>query len=546
MKQQLACLQISVGNGRQRLFLAVRRHFIWKRGRPVAAAAHAARREVAAVGDVEGAHLVVLRAVGDAEAGRAAAAASPFRVGAGADLGDADRVLLLVDLDAVAEHQAVGDRVAVGYPAVDFRSGRAALRAEELLVDVRIIVLAPVVAGDNREARPDAARSLGQPIAVPGVGEGLLRRDHQPLADVRRRHRAGVGEARDTDHAVLAQPHVDAAEGAGVVRDVGVDAVEDPGHDVVHGAGARFVDSRRHAVDVIGQVDVDHRRLGVDAHLHVDRDAVRQRPEGVVPAVAGDRPLRHLRDDVRHPPLGVVEPLLDELLHRLDAVLGDEVLQPALADAGRANHRQVIAVPLVRHADAAAAHTDDVADVGVVTLHADGGEDDPPFLVDVAGEGHVGGWVGVAAVGLMRLGGGGEEVLAIDEDGDQDDMICRVGVAEVGIVMEEGVALADIVMQIGDRLGQKLHADDVHRQPLGGSEEAVVAGDERAGEVARHVEHRRAPGAQQRVLHLAHDGVEAVGDDRQQNRIERHQALTSSRSASATANASASVPISSR
>ena len=43
---------------------------------------------------------------------------------------------------------------------------------------------------------------------------------------------------------------------------------------------------------------------------------------------------------------------------------------------------------------------------------------------------------------------------------------------------------------------------------------------ERAGEVARHVQHGRAARAQERVLHLAHDRVQAVRDHREQHRIE--------------------------
>ena len=43
-------------------------------------------------------------------------------------------------------------------------------------------------------------------------------------------------------------------------------------------------------------------------------------------------------------------------------------------------------------------------------------------------------------------------------------------------------------------------------------------------EVARHVEHRRAPRTQQRVFHLAHDSVETVGDDGEQDWIETHDA----------------------
>ena len=85
----------------------------------------------------------------------------------------------------------------------------------------------------------------------------------------------------------------------------------------------------------------------------------------------------------------------------------------------------------------------------------------------------------------------------------------------------------EVGVEVGHRLGQVLHAEHVHRQALGGGEQPVVAGDERAREVARHVEDRRAAGAQQRVLHLAHDAVEAVGDHRQQDGIEELMRVTS-------------------
>ena len=148
-----------------------------------------------------------------------------------------------------------------------------------------------------------------------------------------------------------------------------------------------------------------------------------------------------------HPSLGVVEPLFDELLDRLHPVLGHQLLEPGLADAGRADHGQVVAVPLVWHSDPAPAHADDVRDILVIALHPHRREDQPTFLIDVAREGHVGGRVGVAAVGLVRLGGGGEDVLTIDEDRNEDDVVGRVGIAEVGIVVQECVTLPDVVMQ---------------------------------------------------------------------------------------------------
>ena len=89
--------------------------------------------------------------------------------------------------------------------------------------------------------------------------------------------------------------------------------VEDAGHAVVHGARARLVDAGREAVDVVGEVDLDHARVRVDRDRDVDRDPVGGRPERIVAPVADDRARRHLRDDVRDAALGVVEPLPDEL-----------------------------------------------------------------------------------------------------------------------------------------------------------------------------------------------------------------------------------------
>ena len=225
--EQLARLEHDLGDRVELHLAAALVHLERDRRRRGAAALRAARRVVVAVGDVGRRHRIALRAERHPRARRAAPSAGTLRVGPDPHLADSDRVLLLVDLDAVAEHQPVRDRVAVGDPAVVLRACRSALRAEELLVHVRARALAPVVAGDDGEARADAAGAFGEAVAVPGVGDRALRRDHQPLADVRRRDRARMREARDADHAVLAQLHLHAPERAGVVRDVRVDRVED-------------------------------------------------------------------------------------------------------------------------------------------------------------------------------------------------------------------------------------------------------------------------------------------------------------------------------
>ena len=119
-------------------------------------------------------------------------------------------------------------------------------------------------------------------------------------------------------------------------------------------------------------------------------------------------------------------------------------------------------------------------------------------------------------------------------------MVGGMGVAEVGVVVEEGVALLQIVVQVGHRLGEELHPDHVHGQALGGGKQPAVGGDQRAREVARHVEHGGAAAAQERVLHLAHDRVEAVRDDREQHGVEGAHAASTCSSATSRSGTSSS------
>ena len=81
-------------------------------------------------------------------------------------------------------------------------------------------------------------------------------------------------------------------------------------------------------------------------------------------------------------------------------------------------------------------------------------------------------------------------MLALDEDRHEDRVISWMRVADVRIVVQEGVAVGEVGVQLGHRLGQELGTDDVHREALGRCQQLVVGRDQRAREIARHVEHR--------------------------------------------------------
>ena len=62
----------------------------------------------------------------------------------------------------------------------------------------------------------------------------------------------------------------------------------------------------------------------------------------------------------------------------------------------------------------------------------------------------------------------------------------------IGVVVEKGVALADIALVILAHVrALQMRAEDMHRQPFGGRQKLVVARDDAAREVARRRDHRR-------------------------------------------------------
>ena len=316
------------------------------------------------------------------------------------------------------------------------------------------------------------------------------------------------------------------AEAAGVVRHVGVEAVEDADHRAGRGAVPRVRLSPQGTQSGLSRRSTSiTARVGVDLDVDVDRHAVGQARERVVAAAR----LRAGRSAACgsacvHAPLGVVEPLARRTARASRRrSLSASSVQPPLADARRADRRQVVAVPLSGTRIRAPAHADDVVDVLVVALDPHAGEDQRALLVDVARVRHV----GASASALPQsawcaLAQAVNTVLAVDEHRHEDRVVGGVRVAEVRVVVEEGVALArgrGCSSRIDARLQVRRRSTWTGR-PSADGEQLVVGGDDRAREVARGVEHRRAPGAEQRVRHLA--------DDRRRSRLASTRTSTAS------------------
>ncbi len=205
------------------------------------------------------------------------------------------------------------------------------------------------------------------------------------------------------------------------------------------------------------------------------------------------------------------------------ADIGRQRQKLALADAGGAHHGEVVAPPLLRHADAHLAHPHHVLDVAEVALDLHCRKDQRPFLIDVARRAHVGRRDRVAAIRLMRLGQHGEMMRAgLVEHRHQQGMVGRMRAAVVGRVVQERIAPLQLRMEPLHRGAHQVRArQDMNGQAVGGSQQAVVPRDDAAGEVAGDVEHAGAAGPQQRVGHLLGHALQAVAENGEAGAVAR-------------------------
>ena len=245
-------------------------------------------------------------------------------------------------------------------------------------------------------------------------------------------------------------------------------AVEDAEQQRALAAGPRQVEAAGHGVGIVAEVDVDHRLHRVHVHHDLDRNPILGIGEGVVHRRGHGPAARHLPHGSDHQLLAVVEPLLGKLGESVPADLVAERHSLALADSRRAERCQIVAPPLVRHADTQSTHAHDVLDVLVVPLDLNGREDQRAFLVHVARAAVIGGGDGIAAIRLVSLGDHGEAVHAfVVQHRHQRGVIGGMRAAVIGRVVEIGVAPCEAGVKFLHRLAHHVGAaQDVDRQAL--------------------------------------------------------------------------------
>jgi hypothetical protein len=89
-----------------------------------------------------------------------------------------------------------------------------------------------------------------------------------------------------------------------------------------------------------------------------------------------------------------------------------------------------------------------------------------PLLVDRAGVWQVCGRDGCADVGMMGAGQSPEKRLAVAKNRNAEREVGVVSGARVRAVVEEGIALLDVIEKLGDRPGGEVESGDVNRDPF--------------------------------------------------------------------------------
>ena len=218
--------------------------------------------------------------------------------------------------------------------------------------------------------------------------------------------------------------------------------------------------------------------------------------------------------------LGAVQDRVDRRPDDRRAVLLEEREEPALPDPGGADHRRQIALEVARVADVGRDHLEHVVADGPRLPEPERGDADP-LLPDLGRPRVVGAVRGAADVALVRTVDRPEEEPLAGEHRDEGREVRQVVVAVIGVVQEVDVAGPHAVTEeLLDGPDGPRDRADVDRHVLRLGDEPALGVAEGGGEVTARVEDLRVRGAEHRLAHLLHDGLEPVLDDRDGDRID--------------------------
>ena len=207
-------------------------------------------------------------------------------------------------------------------------------------------------------------------------------------------------------------------------------------------------------------------------------------------------------------------------MRRRRAELGEQLPQPALADARRADHGREIAAEVAGMAHVEHDHLVDVLAPLALLVELQRRDADA-FLVDLGGAGVVGAVRGAADVALVRAVDRPEGQAVAVEDRDEGRQVRQMVAAAVGVVEQVDVTRADRALEeLVHRLGRERQSADMDRHMLGLRDQATLGVAQRGREIAARVQDLRVGGAQHRLAHLLDDGAKSMLDHGDGDRID--------------------------